>query len=233
MRQIVNLGHAVRAKSQIKVRQPLNEVGVALPGGADSNMIEAQKEVILEELNVKNLRLISEASDIVEQSVTPNAKMLGPKYGKDVQHIIQTIKKGEFEIIEEGRVKVGPFILEKDEVEIGFKGKEGYDAQGEGGIVVILDTQITDELKKEGYARDIVRYIQDLRKDADYQVDDRITVWIEAPGQVDEAITEFADYIKTETLADEIQQSGDMDWDKEKVVKINGEEVKVGVRKVI
>jgi isoleucyl-tRNA synthetase len=230
VRTIVNLGHSVRAKAKIKVRQPLQKVGIALPEGIEQRVIESHKEVILEELNVKDLEFIAEAGDIVEQSVVPNAKVLGPKYGKDVQFIIQKIKAGEYKL-EEECVKVGEFELIGDEVEIGFKGKEGFDVESMEGIVVALDTNITMELKKEGYARDIVRMIQELRKEADYQVDDRIYVAVDATGEVDAAVTEFADYIKAETLADELQQSGDMEWDKEKVVDMEGVEVKIAVRK--
>ena len=86
-------------------------------------------------------------------------------------------------------------------------------------------------MKKEGYARDLVRYIQELRKEADYQVDDRINICILASGDLENAIIEYADYIKKETLADELQQSGDMVADKEKVVDFEGVSVKISVRK--
>ncbi len=231
VRQIVTLGHSVRARAKVKVRQPLAKVAIALPEGISAKMVESQKDVILEELNVKELEFIKEAGDVVETYVSPNAKVLGPKYGGDVQKIIQMAKSGEFEMMEDGKVKVGEFMLEKGEVEIGFKGKEGFDVDSEDGMVVVLDTNITDELKKEGYARDIVRTIQELRKEADYQVDDRIYVMVETDGDVEAAVTEFADYIKAETLADELQQSGNMEWDKEKELEIGGNNVKIAVRK--
>ncbi|MBI4975778.1 isoleucine--tRNA ligase [Candidatus Peregrinibacteria bacterium] len=231
VRDIVNLGHGVRSKAKIKVRQPLSKVSIALPKGINSEFVKSQEEVILEELNVKNLEIIGEASELATYYAIANAKVLGPKYGSDVQFVIQQLKKGEFEMLEDGSVKVGNFILIGDEVEIGFKGKEGYDAESSGGIVVALDTQITDDLKKEGYARDVVRCIQEMRKEANYQVDDRITVLVEAKGGVSDAITQFADYIRTETLATELEQSGDMDWDMEKNVEIADESVKIAIKK--
>jgi isoleucyl-tRNA synthetase len=231
VRTIVNLGHSVRAKARIKVRQPLQKVGIALPDGLSQDVVNSHKEVIMEELNVKEIEFIAEAGDIVEQSVVPNAKVLGPKYGGDVQFIIQKIKAGEYEL-GDGSVKVGEFELMGDEIEIGFKGKEGFDVESVEGIVVALDTEISEELKKEGYARDVVRMVQELRKEADYQVDDRIYVYVESTGVVEEAVTQFADYIKTETLADELQQSGDIEWDKEKEVKFDEITVKIAVRKV-
>ncbi|MBL4694208.1 isoleucine--tRNA ligase [Candidatus Gracilibacteria bacterium] len=231
VRLIVNLGHSVRAKKKIKVRQPLSKVSVALPESIAPEVVEAQKSVILEELNVKELILIEEAGDIVEQSVSVNSKVLGPKYGKDVQTIIQKVKAGEYEMTGPDSLKVGQFELMGDEIEVGFKGKEGFDVESDEGVVVALDTMISDELRREGYARDLVRYIQDLRKEADYEVDDRIYVMVVASGEVEEAVTEFADYIKAETLAEELQQSGDMEWDKEKEFETNGVSVKVAVRK--
>ena len=141
------------------------------------------------------------------------------------------VKLGDYELLEDGRIKVGEYTLEDQEVEVGFQAKEGFDVESEEGMVVALDTFVDDDLKKEGYARDLVRYIQELRKEADYQVDDRIYISIQATGEVENAITEFADYIKKETLADELQQSGDMESDKEKVVDFEGVNVKIAVRK--
>ncbi|MDA1060537.1 MAG: isoleucine--tRNA ligase [bacterium] len=231
VRQIVNLGHSVRSKAKLKVRQPLSQVSIALPEGISEHWIESQKDVILEELNVKDLVIMKEASDIMEVQVVPNSKVLGPKYGKDVQFIIQQIKEGNFEIASSDAIKVGQFTLMGDEVDFGFRGKEGFDVESEDGIVVALDTVINDELRNEGYARDIVRQIQELRKEADYQVDDRIYVLIQTEKELENAITDFADYIKRETLADELQTSGEMAWDKEKIMNIDGKEVKVAVRK--
>ncbi|MFA6917509.1 MAG: isoleucine--tRNA ligase [Candidatus Gracilibacteria bacterium] len=232
VRMIVNLGHSVRSKAKIKVRQPLQKVQVALPKSLSIKLVESQKDVILEELNVKELEFIHEAEEIVEKQITPNAKVLGPKYGKDVQFIITEIKSGKFEIIDGDRVKVGPFTLENDEVTVGFKGKEGYDVESAEGIVVALDTVVTDELKKEGFARDLVRVIQEMRKESGYQVDDRIYVLIETKGRLSEAVDQFADYITKETLANELQRSGNLEYDSEKVIDMDGESVKIAVKKV-
>jgi len=129
-------------------------------------------------------------------------------------------------------VKVGQYELMGDEVDIGFKGAEGFDVASEEGLVVALDTNVTDELRAEGFARDVVRFIQELRKEADYQVDDRIYVLVEASSLIADAVTQFADYIKRETLADELQQSGNLEWDKEKELEIDGEAVKIAVKKI-
>ncbi|MFA5948138.1 MAG: isoleucine--tRNA ligase [Candidatus Gracilibacteria bacterium] len=231
-RLIVNLGHSVRSKSKIKVRQPLSGIKIALPMNFDEQIVLTQKDVILEELNVKDLEIIKEATEIAQTQIIPNSKLIGPKFGKDVQYIINEVKAGNFTMIENGRLKVGPFELEKDEFEVGFKGKEGFDVMSDEGVLVALDTTISEELKKEGYARDMVRVIQDLRKEADFQVNDRIYVLIEGSANILNAVTDFADYIKRETLTDEIRNSGDMQWDKEKVLELDGESAKIAVKRI-
>ncbi|MFC1748510.1 isoleucine--tRNA ligase [Pseudomonadota bacterium] len=231
VRRIVTLGHCVRDKENIKVRQPLGLVQVAVPQNVDAGILVSQKEVILEELNVKEMEILQDAEKYIKRIVSPNARVLGPKYGKEVQQIIKQAKDGNFEVMEDGTVKIGDYTLFPDEVEVGFEGREGFDTASSAGFSVVLDTKITDELKNEGYAREIVRYLQDLRKEADYNVDDRIYVYVEAAGSASQAVTDFADYIKKETLAIELQDKGDFEWDKEKVVQIEGSDVKIAVRK--
>ena len=232
VRKIVNLGHSVRGKARIKVRQPLQKVQIALPRGIQKKWIKDQTAVILEELNVKELEIVDEVGDIIEQTVMPNARVLGPKYGKEVQQIIQQAKSGKFTLQAGGKVKVGKYVLEANEVEVGFRGKEGYDVESEDGVVVILDTNVTKGLVREGYAREIVRYIQEMRKEADFNVSDRIYLLVRAEGEIEVAVTGFADYIEKETLAIEISQAGELDYDIAKDVEVEGQPVKILIRKV-
>ena len=231
VRRIVTLGHSIRDKSNIKVRQPLRLVQLAIPASANKKMIIDHADVIKEELNVKEIEILKDAKEYVKQVVKPNARVLGPKYGKDVQKIIRLAKEGDFEINENGTVKIGDFLLSPEEAEIGYTGREGYDAASGAGYSIILDTRITEELKNEGYAREIVRYIQDMRKEAGYNVDDRIYIYVEAGKGMAVALDSFADYIMKETLANGMQDGGDFEWDKEKIVKIDGVDVKLAVRK--
>lgn len=231
IRKVVNLGHGVRAKAQIKVRQPLAKVQIGLPASVNASIVNAQKDVIMEELNVKELEVLTEVGDIVRKVVKPDARKLGPKFGKDVQKIIQLVKDGKFEELDNGGIKVGDFELEPGEFEVGFEGKEGYDVQGEAGFVVILDTNITDDLRYEGYAREVVRFVQEMRKNADYEVYERIYLQVKASGEIEQAVTQFADYITRETLAVELQQGSEFTWDREEEVEIDGEKVVIGVRR--
>lgn len=225
VRKVVALGHGLRAQLKLKVRQPLRKVSVALPEGVSEDLLLAQKDVILEELNVKELEVLSSGEGLIEIVCSPNARVLGPKYGKEVQNIIKEAKAGNFEY-RDGVVKVLGYELSGDEVEVGFVGQDGVDAASDGGAVVILDTELDDDLLLEGQARDLVRYIQDLRKEADYEVDQRIKVMVAG---ADEVVKVFEDYIKDETLAEEISSNID-DADADAEVEVEG--VKVAVIKL-
>lgn len=231
-RRIVNLGHALRGKKKIRVRQPLSKVRIGLPHSVDPKVVLLQKEVILEELNVKELELLKDPGELADFVALPNAKLLGPKYGKDVQKIIQEAKTGKFKKEKSGKIKVAGFTLEPEEIELAYRGKEGVDIESEEGVVVNLDLTITEDLYKEGLMREVVRAVQDLRKDAGYEVSDHIQLLVKAEGKLEEAITEFADEIREETLADELHQSGNLEWDREKDFNMEGFAAKLAVRKV-
>jgi isoleucyl-tRNA synthetase len=232
IREIVSLGHTIRGQQKIKVRQPLALVEVAIADAKLKAKISNQTEVILEELNIKELNLATDLGDKVKPVLKINAKLIGPKFGKEVQTIINEAKAGNFQILESGQAQILDFLIEPEEFELAFEAKPGLAAAAKDGIVVILHTEISEELKYEGFARDIVRQIQDLRKEADYQVSDRITVLLKTDNpELETAILNFADYIKTETLATELQQSGDMDYDKSTTTKLEGIEIQIAIRK--
>ncbi|MEA3304225.1 MAG: isoleucine--tRNA ligase [Patescibacteria group bacterium] len=201
VRNIVSLGLATRARAKIGVRQPLQQVII---GESDPYYLtEETKALIQEELNVKAI-IIQEEVEFASQYASPNARVLGPKYGKDVKVILIEAKSGNFTQLDEGRIQVLDFILEAGEFEIGFETKEGYDQyeiDASSGAILALDTTITPELQLEGNARDIVRGLQDLRKEADYNVDDRIVVGISGAQDV---LGVWKDYIMQETLATEL-----------------------------
>ncbi len=200
---VVSLGLAARAKTKLKVRQPLQKIQVALGDQFDPELLNNQIDIIKEELNVKEVEWIQDAKQIATVVAKPNAKVLGPKYGKEVQTIIQAAKSGQFERLPNGNLKVLGHELTSAEIEIGYVGKEGFNIETEGGILMALDITLTPELEMEGVARDLVRQIQDLRKAANYKVDDRIKVAL--IGVKPELLATFGDYIKNETLATSIE----------------------------
>lgn len=231
-RLIVNLGHAVRSKKKIKVRQPLSKIELVLPKNIDKKIVENQKEVIMEELNVKELVLIDDPKEIAELCLLPNAKVLGPKFGSKVQDIIKAAKAGKYDIKENNNVEIAGLTLESGDFDLIYKGKEGYDVESQNGILVSLNTEVSEALLKEGLARELIRYIQDMRKEADYNVSDRISTLISTEGLLELAVTEFAGTIKAETLSIELRQSGDMDYDLEKIVELDEFHVKIAVKRI-
>ncbi|MBC7503764.1 histidine phosphatase family protein, partial [Candidatus Gracilibacteria bacterium] len=206
---IVSLGLALRSRKNIRVRQPLASVTIT------RELSEYYKGIIRDELNVKEVRY-ENPENLAKKICKPDARKIGPKYGKDVQKVITEAKNGNFLEKENGIIDVGGFILEPGEYTIEYLPLEGtLDVEGGYGMVVGLDTIITESLQLEGYARDIVRLIQDMRKEADYQVTDRITLSISpvldssslegvpttGGGVVSDIIAKFGDMITSETLS--------------------------------
>ena len=217
-RKIISLGLALRAREEIKVRQPLAKAIIAL-----SQKEELELDTVQEELNVKEIEIAQKPEDIAEQIVEVNARSLGPRLGGKVQEIIKLAKEGKFEITKAG-VKVGDELLTGEEVSVGFRGKEDKAVESDSGIVIALDTKITKELELEGQARDLVRVIQELRKKADYDVSDRIELQLEG---ADEILKVHEKYIAAETLAQKVSKKI-KDPDKEESFG----EIKIAVRKV-
>jgi len=228
VRTIISLSLSLRAKKKIRVRQPLSLLRIALPKHLSKEMILENKAILLEEVNVKQIEIVCNPKELGEQIATPNARKLGPVFGKDMQHIIREAKAGNFVQHDDGSITVAEkWNIAQEDITIGFIGKEGEDVESEKGIVVALNTTISDTLKKEGVAREIIRHVQELRKEAQYDISDRIIVGISG---ADEVVAEFGDMIRSEVLATEIMSTLDTPKRK-KEVEIEGEVIKLEVGK--
>jgi isoleucyl-tRNA synthetase len=194
-RTIVTAGLAIRAREKIRVRQPLSRGRVALSGAVD---IGKQTTAVMQELNVKELEVVQDASEIGDRVAKAQARKLGPKYGGAVQGIIKDLKEGRFTQNADGTVQVGQYLLLPDEVEISFVGKQGLSVESANGVVVALSTEITPELELEGDARDLVRAIQDLRKEAGFEFSDRIVLGVDGASDI---MSAHGSYVRNETLA--------------------------------
>ncbi|KKU78648.1 MAG: Isoleucine-tRNA ligase [Candidatus Peregrinibacteria bacterium GW2011_GWA2_47_7] len=235
VRTIVSLALRIRGKKNIKVRQPLSKLILVLPAGIKKTMIESYRDVILEEINAKELAFEKDGR-LATPVLTVDARKIGPRFGADTQTIIVASKQGDYAIQHDGTVKIPAkgtpaYTLQIDEVSIGYKGKEGFDVESELGMIVALDTVVTPELQDEGNVRDIVRSLQELRKKAGYDISDRIYVYVKASPELQRAVTKFAEFIAKETLAIEIQEGGNFEWDQEETIEVEGKQVEVGVRK--
>jgi len=208
---IVYLARAMRAKNNLKVRQPLHKIIVAVKPSL-RNAVQNMKEVILEELNIKELETLEDDSAIVNKSAKANFKSLGPKYGKMMKSLateIVKLNKDEIHKFEtEGQINIKienqDVLLNKNDIEIISTEIEGWAVESEDGVTVAIDTELTEDLISEGYAREFVNRVQNMRKDLGLDVMDRIDVSLQSDKKLVDYIIKFADYIKTEVLAKEL-----------------------------
>lgn len=192
VQKVISLGLAWRANQKIRVRQPLKSITITF------EISDYYKEIIKEELNVKDV-LVVEWTTLAKKICKPNGRTIGPKFGSNVKAIMEMAKSGNFTELENGSVLVWEFTLETWDFELVYESGSSANAiEAWFGMVISMDSEITPELKNEGYIRDIVRHIQESRKEADYKVDDRIQVSISG---CDEVISNFKEYIQNETLS--------------------------------
>ncbi|MDA6071429.1 isoleucine--tRNA ligase [Flavobacterium sp. AC] len=209
---ISSLVLSLRKKEMIKVRQPLQKVMIPVLDENQRAEIQAISELIKAEVNVKEIILLEDDSDILVKQIKPNFKALGPRFGKDMgliskeiqsfsaDQINQLDKQGTLDIVIAGN----SVTLSLEDVEITSQDIEGWLVANSNGITVALDITISGELKNEGIARELVNRIQNIRKDSGFEVTDKIKVQIKRSGILEEAILKNIDYIKSETLTDEL-----------------------------
>ena len=210
--QVVYITRAMRAKSNLKVRQPLKKIMVV----ADKSKREAlqlMKDVILEEVNIKELIVLEDDSEIVKKSAKPDFKVLGPKFGKKVNavaNLIRTFDKEQITKLEKNEnviinINGEEFIITRNDAEIVSAEIKDWVVESENGIIVALDTELNENLIAEGLAREFVNRVQNMRKDAGFDVTDKINIDYDGNEVLVNAIKIFTHYIASETLADKVQ----------------------------
>ncbi len=213
LREIASLGRSARMEAKLKVRQPLAKVEVILGDTSHQAWLEQHDELLQSELNVKQIEYTSDSDEYISYQVQPNFKLLGPRVGKLMPAVKKALSEADggallAEMESNGKIAldVGKTIeLTSEEIEIRLKAKEGWAAAQGSGCVVVLSTDLTPELIREGLARDVVRLIQDRRKQMDCQFTDRIEVGIVTNSdELRQAIEENVEYIKSETLTDSV-----------------------------
>ena len=198
VRAVVELGRAARAQANLKIRQPLRAVIIATDDDTRRNQVAMHLDLVKRELSVKDVQLATSAEDFAQTEVIPNFRLLGPKYGKDAATIQELLKQGTYERAN-GELKVGEWVLAPDEFEMRTRAREGFAVVDGDGFAVALDTEITPELALEGRTRDLIRQIQDMRKQAGLEMTDRIRIIYtdkQAP-----SFDAYRDWIMSETLA--------------------------------
>ena len=210
---ISSLVLSLRAKEKIKVRQPLQKIMIPVDNQQQKEEIEAVADLIKHEVNIKEIELLEDASDILVKQIKPNFKALGPKFGKDMKLISSVISALNADDIKKIEQKGGLDIeingknitLGLEDVEITSQDIEGWLVANEGALTVALDVTINEDLRKEGIARELVNRIQNLRKDSGFEVTDRIDVQLQNDAQVIAAIASNEAYIKSETLTEDLK----------------------------
>ena len=246
VQKVTRLGHAARQNANLKVRQPLAQVIVRTRSEEEDASLQRLKELLLTELNVKELASTHASADLVDVEVFPYPRQLGQKYGRgfpkiraaisgmDQAELAARFQAGEtVEIEADGEI----YAVEPEDVEVRTSPRVGYSVAEDGGYLVAVTTDLTPELEQEGYARELVRRIQQLRKDANLEISDRIVTYIENTDLLHDVLVTFGRYIRQETLSvDLVHLSRDEDEHipahlPQASFEINGEPVTIAVSK--
>tara|TARA_Y100001968_G_scaffold208829_1_gene191944 strand:- start:852 stop:4001 length:3150 start_codon:yes stop_codon:yes gene_type:complete len=214
LREIASLGRSARMNEKLKVRQPLQKVEVVLGDDSSQQWLQSHDALLREELNVKQIDYVTDADEYIDYLIQPNFKRLGPRVGKLIPQVKAVLGAangaqllGELEA--NGKVVIdvaGESIeLDTEDIQVRLQAKDGWAAAQGKNSVVVLNTELTDELIREGYARDLIRLIQDRRKELDCEFTDRIQVAIEVDSDILAAtLDEYGETISAETLADSV-----------------------------
>ena len=240
VRQIVSLGRAARSRANLRVRQPLAAMLVKVTSDEEKMVLGRLQEQVLDELNIKTLDFVSEEGELVSYMVKPMFGLLGPKYGRklpaiaaalsrlDAAAVARSKRAGKgVDVIVDGEV----LTLLPEELDVRSSERSGFVTAEEDGYLVGISTAMTPELEQEGIAREVVRFTQDTRKDADLDIADRIVTYIQTGDKISAAVQAFADYVKQETLTVDLRFGPPPDGFFTSTNDIEGDKVIIGVKK--
>ncbi|MFC2089720.1 isoleucine--tRNA ligase [Bacteroidota bacterium] len=219
----------LRRKVNIKVRQPLNKIMIPVLSADFKKKLDAVKDLILSEVNVKSIEYLTETEGILVKKIKPDFKRLGPKYGKMMKQLSAAIgnmsqsdiTKMEVENRFQLQVEDDSIVIEIEDVEITSEDIPGWLVANEGAFTVALDISITEDLRFEGIAREMVNRIQNIRKESDFDVTDKISVQIVKQKTIIETLEKFGKYISTQTLADNLSLVDKLDSANTKSIEID------------
>jgi isoleucyl-tRNA synthetase len=239
--KLVSLGHAARSRSNRKVRQPLAEAAFAVPTAEDRRTVVQYAGLIGDELNVKSVRLLDTAAEVVDFRLNPLPKQLGQKHvsrfpavraallALDAERAAADLLSGKALTVTVGEEQVEVLA---GEVEVRLEAHAGLSAAAEGAYIAALRTELTPELEREGLARELVRRIQDLRKESGFNVEDRIQVEYLASGRLAEAITLHRGYVAGEVLAEKLESRPEPQGESVANLQFDGERVRIALSRV-
>ena len=232
VRDLISLGRNAREDVKIKVRQPISEVIV---DGKNEKLIHDLVPLIEEELNVKKVTFVNDLSSYMNLEVKPNFKICGKLLGSNMklfQEKLSHLNDKEISDLESGKsinIELNSELLEvkKEMVEFRVSSKEGFNASHEGNLFIILNTKLDDKLIEEGIARELVSKVQNLRKESDFNIVDRINLYYQSDELVEQSINDFEEFIKKETLALSIEKSENVD----KELDLNSHNIKIKIER--
>ncbi len=232
VRDLISLGRNAREDVKIKVRQPISEVIV---DGKNENLISDLVPLIEEELNVKKVNFVSDLSNYMNFEVKPNFKVCGKLLGSNIkvfQEKLTNLTDDEINSLENGKnitieINSEELVVTPDMVELRVSSKEGFNASHEGNLFIILNTKLDDKLIEEGIARELVSKVQNLRKESNFNIVDRINLYYEADDFVKQSIIDFEEFIKKETLSINIEAANNLD----KEIDLNGHNTKIKIER--
>jgi isoleucyl-tRNA synthetase len=218
VRQVVGLGRAARNhKAKIRVRQPLPALLVRVKSAGEREALQSLSDQVLDELNVKRLKLVDDATQLFSYRVKPNFKLLGPLYGPRVNAVARDLQNADPAELARHQAAGEPATVVVDGLELNVPAEDydvevtdapGYAVVEEGGALVALDTRLTPELVQEGMARELVHRLNSLRREAGFRLEDRIVTTYDAEGEVADVFARFGDYIRQETLSVRLEPAG-------------------------
>ena len=237
--QVVYITRAMRAKSNLKVRQPLRKIMVVVDA-AKRKALSEMKDVILDEVNIKELVILENDAEIVNKSAKANFKSIGPKFGKKVKAVASAITqfdKDEITKLETGeQVKISvdgaELEISPEDVEIISSEIEGWVVESGNGVTVAIDTELDENLIAEGFAREFVNRIQNMRKDAGYDVTDKIIIKFNGTNKLQNAVNLFSNYVAAETLAESVESAEKLNGGYKQDWKIGDQSCSIQIEKV-
>lgn len=232
VRDLISLGRNAREDVKIKVRQPISEVII---DGKNEKLIHDLVPLIEEELNVKKVTFVSDLSNYMNFEVKPNFKVCGKLLGSNIkvfQEKLTNLTDDEINSLENGKnitieINSEELVVTPDMVELRVSSKEGFNASHEGNLFIILNTKLDDKLIEEGIARELVSKVQNLRKESNFNIIDRINLYYQSDELVEQSINDFEEFIKKETLAISIEKSENVD----KELDLNGHNIKIKIER--
>ena len=238
VRKVVGLGRAARAASNAKTRQPLQELALGLSRVEDRDAVQKHLKLVLDEVNVKAVRFIEGKSELLTHEIKPNYKSLGPRFGKQMPSVAKAISLLDPELCAETVEDDTHVVIKLDgvdqtlnssDLDVRHHGLEGYEVASEGGIVVGLSLILTDELRTEGKAREIVHAVQNLRRQAGFEVSDRINLCLSGQ-DVTQILELFESHIAGEVLALTVTEEDPLKSMHVETVIVHGTTVNIGVQ---